>query len=149
MSVLSAGDQAPNFEFRNQDGESVALEDFSGKYVIMWWYPKASTPGWTKEGLGFRDRIQEFNNKNCQIVGVSFDKPGSNKNFKDKNDFPFDLLSDLEKQVSISFGVIPSDSGSASRMSVLIGPDSKVIKVYNTVKPAEHPDQVLRDLSNL
>ncbi|PPR66056.1 MAG: hypothetical protein CFH08_00234 [Alphaproteobacteria bacterium MarineAlpha3_Bin7] len=55
----------------------------------------------------------------------------------------------MDKQVSISFGVTPSDSGSASRMSVLIGPDGKVIKVYNTVKPAEHPDQVLRDLNNL
>ena len=149
MSVLSAGDQAPDFKFINQDEESVSLGDFPGKYVIMWWYPKASTPGWTKEGLGFRDRIQEFNDKNCQILGVSFDKPGSNKNFKEKNDFPFDLLSDLDKQISISVGVTPSDSGSASRMSVLIGPDGKVIKVYNTVKPAEHPDQVLRDLSNL
>ena len=82
-------------------------------------------------------------------MGVSFDQPEDNKKFREKFEFPYDLLSDTTKATSIAFGVADADARNASRMSVLIGPDDKVVKAYATVKPVEHPDQVLADLKSL
>lgn len=84
------------------------------------------------------------------VLGVSFDAPEDNKAFREKFDFPYDLLSDLEKSASIAYGAAESaDSEKTSRKSVLIGPDGKIAKSYDSVKPAEHPDQVLADLDSL
>jgi len=146
--MITTGEQAPAFSFTNQDGASVTLDDFSGKYVLLWWYPKADTPGWTIEGSGFRDRIQDFNDKNCVILGVSFDSNADNKAFKDKFNFPYDLLTDGDRVASTAYGVVTSDTGNASRVSVLVAPDGTVAKAYETVTPAEHPDQVLADLAS-
>lgn len=147
--MITVGNQAPNFSFTNQDGENVSLGDFSGKYVLLWWYPKADTPGWTIEGNGFRDRIQDFNNKNCQIAGVSFDNNADNKAFKDKAEYPYDLLTDNDKSASTVFGVVISDTGKPNRVSVLIAPDGTIAKTYDTVTPAEHAEEVLADLAGM
>ena len=88
MSVIDVGSEAPVFELTNQDRESVALSSYAGKYVLLWWYPKADTPGWTIEGQGFRDRIQDFEAKNTVILGVSFDSEDDNRAFKEKYQFP-------------------------------------------------------------
>ncbi|MBT5050932.1 MAG: peroxiredoxin [Rhodospirillaceae bacterium] len=101
------------------------------------------------EGNGFRDRIQDFNDKNAVIVGISIDPAGDNKAFKDKFDFPYDLLSDADTSMSKAYGVDITDSGRTSRKSVLVGPDGKVAVSYDPVTPAEHPDQVLADLAKL
>ena len=113
----------------------------------MWWYPKADTPGWTIEGIGFRDRIQDFEEKKCAVLGVSFDSPADNKAFKEKFGFPYDLLSDGDKGASIQFGASDGSPGNASRVSVLIGPEGEIVKAYEKVTPAEHPEQVLADLA--
>ena len=147
--MIALGNKAPDFSFTNQDGTTVSLGDFSGKYALLWWYPKADTPGWTIEGNGFRDRIQEFTGKNCVIAGVSFDSNADNKAFKDKAEYPYDLLTDNDKSASIAFGVVTSDTGNPSRVSVLIAPDGSIAKTYDTVAPAEHADQVLGDLTSL
>lgn len=149
MVLLQSGDKAPTFSLPNQDGTTVGSSSLAGKYVLMWWYPKADTPGWTIEGKGFRDRIQEFDDSNAVVIGLSFDSTSDNQAFKNKFDFPYDLLSDIDKSVSISFGAATSDQDKASRVSVLIGPDGKVAKSYATVKPAEHPGQVLKDIEKL
>ena len=147
--MIAVGNQAPDFSFTNQDGTTVSLDDFSGKYVLLWWYPKADTPGWTIEGDGFRDRIQEFNDKNCVIVGVSFGNDADNKAFKEKAEYPYDLLTDNDKSASTTFGVVTSDTGKPSRVSVLIAPDGSIAKTYDTVAPVEHANQVLADLTSL
>ena len=147
MALIAVGEKAPSFDLVNQDGKSISLESFEGKYVLMWWYPKADTPGWTIEGNGFRDRIQNFKDKNCEILGVSFDAPADNKAFKEKFDFPYDLLSDGDKRASIRFGASDGSPGNASRVSVLIGPEGEIVKAYEKVTPAEHPEQVLADLA--
>ena len=147
--MIAVGNQAPDFSFTNQDGTTVSLDDFSGKYVLLWWYPKADTPGWTIEGNGFRDRIQDFNDKNCVIVGVSFGSDTDNKAFKEKAEYPYDLLTDNDKSASTTFGVVTSDTGNPSRVSVLIAPDGSIAKTYDTVAPVEHADQVLADLTSL
>ncbi|MBO43395.1 MAG: hypothetical protein CMM28_06685 [Rhodospirillaceae bacterium] len=90
--------------------------------------------------------MQQFNDKNCVIIGLSFDPPGANGKFKEKFDFPYDLLSDEDGAVSQQYGAADVGATKAARISVLIGADSKVVKVYATVKPPEHPDQVLADL---
>ena len=145
--MIAVGEQAPSFTMVNQDGETVSLKDYAGKFVLMWWYPKADTPGWTIEGNGFRDRIQDFEEKNCVVLGVSFDSPADNKAFKEKFDFPYDLLSDGDKGASIRFGASDGSPGNASRVSVLIGPEGEIVKAYEKVTPAEHPEQVLADLA--
>ena len=83
------------------------------------------------------------------MLGVSFDSTAENKAFKEKFDFPYELLSDVDKAASIKFGAAEMSSSKASRVSVLIGPDGKVVKVYDKVTPAEHPEQVLADLAAL
>ena len=118
-----------------------------GKNILLWWYPKADTPGWTIEGEGFRDRIQLFKAKNCEIFGISFDSTIDNRAFRDKFDFPFDLLSDEDGSVSRLYGAAEAEADKAGRITVLIGPDGRVVKTYSPVKPSEHPDEVLQDLS--
>ena len=147
--MIAIGDKAPAFSFTNQDGANVSLDDFSGKYVLMWWYPKADTPGWTIEGNGFRDRIQDFEDRNASIVGVSYDSPTDNGAFRDKFSFPYDLLSDEEGVMSIAFGVSEPDSSRSPRKSVLIGPDGKVVITYDKVTPADHPGLVIDDLDGM
>ena len=83
------------------------------------------------------------------IVGISCDPVAANKAFRDKFSFPYDLLSDESKAMSIAYGAAAPDSARSSRDSVLIGPDGKIAKVYATVKPADHPDEVLADLKSL
>ena len=92
--MIAVGEQAPSFTMVNQDGETVSLKDYAGKFVLMWWYPKADTPGWTIEGNGFRDRIQDFEEANTIILGVSKDDSEANRSFREKFGFPYDLLSD-------------------------------------------------------
>ena len=147
MAVLDVGIKAPDFTLLNQDGCDVTLADYRGKNILLWWYPRADTPGWTIEGNGFRDRIHLFDDKNCLIFGISFDDPAANKKFKDKFNFPFDLLSDCGGSISRMYGAAEAGDEKASRISVLIGSDGRIIKVYSSVKPAEHPDEVIQDLS--
>ena len=147
--MIKVGDQAPAFSIPNQDGNSVSLVDHSGKYVLIWWYPKADTPGWTIEGNGFRDRIQDFKDRNAWVIGVSYDSPSDNGAFRDKFSFPYDLLSDKEGVMSIAFGVSEPGSARSPRKSVLIGPDGKVVITYDKVTPADHPGQVIYDLDGM
>ena len=149
MALIDTGADAPDFNLPNQDGEMVKKDDFAGRYVLLWWYPKADTPGWTIEGKGFRDRIQDFKNRNASVVGVSYDSPTDNGAFRDKFSFPYDLLSDEEGVMSIAFGVSEPDNVRSSRKSVLIGPDGKIAAIYDKVTPADHPGQVIYDLDGM
>ena len=149
MALIETGVDAPDFNLLNQNGETVKKDDFAGRYVLLWWYPKADTPGWTVEGKGFRDRIQDFKDRNVSIVGVSFDSPTDNCAFRDKFSFPYDLLSDTEGKMSNAFGVSEPGSARPPRKSVLMGPDGKVAVTYDKVAPADHPDQVIEDLDSI
>jgi peroxiredoxin Q/BCP len=149
MALIAAGADAPEFNIPNQDGKTVKKDDFAGRYVLLWWFPKADTPGWTIEGNGFRDRIQDFEDRNASIVGVSYDSPTDNGAFRDKFSFPYDLLSDEEGVMSIAFGVSEPDSARSPRKSVLIGPDGKVVITYDKVTPADHPGLVIDDLDGM
>ena len=92
--MLNVGDQAPEFTLLDGDENLVSLSDFTGKKVVIWFYPKASTPGWTVEGKGFRDEFDNFESNNIQILGVSADPPKRQKKFAEKQSFQYPLLSD-------------------------------------------------------
>ena len=102
------------------------------------------------EGKGFRDRIQDFSSRNAVIVGVSCDSPAENRAFRDKFDFPFDLLCDEDRSVSMRYGAAESaDQDYPKRISYLIDPEGRIVRVYGNVVPAEHPAEVLAALEEL
>ena len=97
--MLKIGDKAPDFTLLDSDENSVSLSDFKGQSVVLWFFPRASTPGWTNEGLGFRDEFKKFKDKNIAIIGMSADSTKKQKNFCEKQSFPFLLLSDESTNV--------------------------------------------------
>ena len=153
---IDEGKAAPAFTLIDQDGNKVALKDFKGKNVVVYFYPKDDTPGCTKEACGFRDYWDEINKSGTVILGVSPDEGESHQKFINKYDLPFTLLSDPKRSMmekyeaygeknmygKITMGVI--------RSTVLIGKDGKVIKHWKRVaKAADHPEKVLQVLQSM
>ena len=97
--MLKIGQKAPEFSLPNQDDTVISLKDFKGQKLLIWFFPKASTSGCTKEGIGFNELIKNFNKQNISILGVSKDSVKAQKNFCTKNEFKFDILSDTELSV--------------------------------------------------
>ena len=97
--MLEVGQKAPDFTLPDQNGDDVSLSNFSGKKVVLWFFPKASTPGWTIEGQGFRDELNNFKKKNIVVLAMSADSTKKQKNFCDKESFDFPMLSDENKSI--------------------------------------------------
>ena len=147
---LKEGDPFPTWSLRDQTGTVVTSQSLAGKPYLLWFYPKAQTPGCTTEGRGLRDRFEEFRTRGVEILGVSFDPPAANAEFVKAEGFPFRLLSDTDHALARAVGAATSDRQSfASRISYLVGADSKVRKVYDEVTPATHAKDVLADLPKL
>ena len=151
--MLKEGIKAPNFSLEDQNGDLVKLKDFEGKKVLLWFYPKASTPGWTIEGQRLRDEFQNFKQANTVILGMSADTVKSQNNFCKKQNFPFQLLSDTEKTTIRSYKAIGMkkmygrEYEGIFRISYLIDEKGIIEKVYSKVKPKEHASEVLKDIS--
>ena len=151
--MLKEGIKAPNFSLEDQNGDLVKLKDFEGKKVLLWFYPKASTPGWTIEGQRLRDEFQNFKQANTVILGMSADTVKSQNNFCKKQNFPFQLLSDTEKTTIRSYEAIGMkkmygrEYEGIFRISYLIDEKGIIEKVYSKVKPKEHASEVLKDIS--
>ena len=144
--LLRVGDPFPNWRLPDQTGAMVASKDLAGKRYLLWFYPKAQTPGCTAEGRGLRDRFADFQARGIEIVGVSFDKPADNAAFVAAEGFPFRLLSDSEHMLALAVGAADaSDAPVARRISYLVGPDGTVQHVYGTVTPASHAADVLAE----
>jgi peroxiredoxin Q/BCP len=147
MPLLKPGDTAPDFQVPDQTGKVRTLGEFRGKRVMLWFYPKADTPGCTKEGCGFRDRTPDYEKKNVAILGVSFDTPKENAAFAKKFDFRFPLLCDTERKVGLAYGATEDPKAQyPNRISYLIGPDGKIEKVYGQVDVKIHPAAVLEEI---
>ena len=150
--MLEKGTSAPDFKLDDQDGNSVSLADFKGKKILLWFYPKASTPGCTIEGQEFRDEFQKFQEKNTVILGMSADSVKSQKNFCEKQNFPFPLVSDPEKTTIRKYEAIGlkkmygREYEGIFRISYLIDENGLIQKTYGKVKPKEHAKEVLKDL---
>jgi peroxiredoxin Q/BCP len=148
-ALLKPGDPFPVWTLRDQTGVKVSSADLAGKTYLLWFFPKAMTPGCTAEGRGLRDEVEGFHTHGVEIVGVSFDDPVTNAAFVKEEGFPFRLLSDESHHLAVSVGAADStDAPVARRISYLVGPDGKVLRVYDSVNPSSHARDVLGDLAH-
>lgn len=136
----------------DQDENKVSLKDFRGKTVVLYFYPRADTPGCTKESCEFRDTDKQIQKAGAVILGISADTPKAQKKFQEKYHLPFTLLADTEKKVINAFGVYKEKNMygkkvmGIARTTFIIGPDGKIKHVFNKVKPEGHAEQVLEYL---
>ncbi len=150
MTTLKIGDNAPNFEAMDQQGHTVKLADFSGKKLIVFFYPKASTPGCTMEACNLRDNYHRFLAKGYEIIGVSADSAKRQQNFIDKNKLPFSLLADEDKSVINAFGVwgpkkfMGREYEGIHRVTFVINENGIIEDVITKVKTKEHTKQLLK-----
>lgn len=146
-AMLKDGDQFPTWELTDHTGAMVSSRELSGKTYLIWFYPKAMTPGCTAEGRGLRDQHAAYQARGVTVFGVSFDEPKANAEFARQEQFPFRLLSDRDRNLAIAVGAADTpDQAVARRVSYLVGPDGKVVKAYATVNTASHASDVLSDL---
>ena len=145
------GEPAPAFELMDQSGQLHSIEDYRGKWVALYFYPKDDTPGCTTEACEFRDNIFAFKNLDCQILGVSLDDVDSHKDFAEKYSLPFPLLADTAGTTADAYGVRTKMMGMsvAKRQTFLIDPQGNIAKHYEKVDPEVHSAQVLADLEVL
>lgn len=141
-----------SFELENQDGESVSSEDFQGKKYVMFFYPRAMTPGCTTESCDFRDSYSEFAEAGYEIVGVSPDPPARNKTFKEKEGLNFDLLSDEDHRLAESLGawgekkLYGKVSEGLIRSTFVVDEDGNLTEAYRNVRAKGHVERVKADL---
>jgi peroxiredoxin Q/BCP len=144
--LLAPGAAMPAFELRDQEGRMVSSASLAGRRYLLWFYPKAMTPGCTIEARSLRDHHVVLATAGVEVVGVSFDEPADNKKFVDAEQLPFRLLSDTERKLAVAVGAADStDARAAKRISYLVGADGKVIKAYDDVDPNVHAGQVVVD----
>lgn len=147
--MLQAGDNAPDFNAKDQDGNDVRLSDLRGTRVVLYFYPKDDTPGCTKEACSFRDADDVYRSKGIRVLGVSTDSEKSHQKFISKFQLPFDLLADTDKQIVEAYGVWGEKSMYGKkymgtfRKTFLIDADGKIVKVFDKVNVSEHADEVL------
>jgi peroxiredoxin Q/BCP len=140
--------QASDFTLMDQDNKPHSLVDYTGKWLVLYFYPKDDTPGCTKEACAFRDGRDLLEAAGAKVVGVSQDSVASHFAFADKYQLNFTLLSDDSASTAKSYGVL-NGMGGNKRMTFLIDPHSRIAKIYPDVSPADHGSQVLADLRKL
>lgn len=148
---LAPGAPAPAFELKDQDGKAHRLEDYRGRWVVLYFYPKDDTPGCTKEACNFRDDLPTLRNLGVQILGVSVDDVASHAAFARKFGLPFPLLADAGGAVARRYGSLWSlgPIKFAKRHSFIIDPQGRVARVYREVEPAQHSREVIADVTAL
>src|SRR5437763_140086 len=146
-----AGKPAPDFNLTTGDGSQVSLKDYRGKWIVLYFYPKDFTSGCTMEARNFQRDLAKYEDSGAVILGVSVDTAQSHKDFCTKEGLNFKLLADPDGKVSTEYGSVMDYKGSklAARNSFIINPKGEIAKVYTGVKPAEHSEQVLKDLAEL
>ncbi len=150
--MLKEGDKAPDIRLKTDAGEEFRLSSLKGKRVVLYFYPRADTPGCTVEACEFRDEIKAFAKKGTAVIGISPDKPAAQAKFKQKYDLPFTLLADEEKAAAQAYGVWREKNMygkkvmGIARTTFVIGPDGRIEKIYESVKPKGHATTVLGEL---
>lgn len=149
MTTLKQGDKAPNFSGLDQDGKTHTLADYKGKKLVVFFYPKASTPGCTSEACDLRDNFNKFEAQNYALLGVSADSAKAQAKFIEKYDLPFPLLADEDKSVINAFGVwgpkkfMGKEYDGIHRTTFIINEDGIIDDVIDKVKTKEHAVQIL------
>ena len=150
---MKEGRKTPSFKLRDQDGNIVSLADFAGRTVVLYFFPKANTPGCTDQACGIRDRLDDYAAAGALVVGVSRDDPETLREFADEHDLPFTLLSDPDHKVADKYGVWVEKSMygrsymGIQRATFVIGPDGKLLKAFPKVTPKKHDQVVLAALA--
>ena len=155
MSAPKIGSKIKNFSLPATGQQNISLDDLRGKNVVLYFYPKDSTPGCTTEGQDFRDRIDAFTKANTVILGVSRDSMKRHENFKAKQSFPFELLSDEDESLCKQFDVIKlkklygKEYLGIDRSTFLIDTEGKLVREWRSVKVKGHVEEVLASAQNL
>ncbi len=149
--MLEPGDDAPQFSLPNQDGEAVSLDSLPGEYAVVYFYPRADTPGCTTEACSFRDDWDRYEDAGVSVVGISDDPVDDLAEFREKYDLPFDLLSDEDGAVSAAYdsygekNVFGNEVTGVFRNTFVVR-DGEVVAVYEGVDPENHAEEILGDL---
>ena len=147
----AAGTPAPDFSLTTGDGSQVSLKDYRGKWVVLYFYPKDFTSGCTMEARNFQRDLAKYEQAGAIVLGVSVDTAQSHKDFCTKEGLNFKLLADPDAKVSTEYGSVMDYKGTtlAARNTFIVSPKGEIAKVYTGVKPADHSEQVLKDLADL
>ncbi|WP_431160235.1 thioredoxin-dependent thiol peroxidase [Flagellimonas beolgyonensis] len=149
MNMLQVGDKVPDFSAKDQDGNTINLSDYKGKKLVVFFYPKANTPGCTAEACNLRDNYAELQSAGFELLGVSADSEKQQANFRNKFEFPFPLLADEDHVVINTFGVwgpkkfMGKEYDGIHRTTFVINGDGVVEKVIDKVKTKDHAAQLL------
>ncbi|HEY9702174.1 MAG TPA: peroxiredoxin [Allocoleopsis sp.] len=138
---LTVGTQAPSFTVKDTNGNTVSLSDYTGKTVVLYFYPKDDTPGCTKEACSFRDNYQQYLSKGIAVLGVSMDNESSHKAFAEKFNLPFPLLADVDGAITKGFDVFGGSY--AKRVTFIIDGNGKISEVITDVKTETHAQDIL------
>ncbi len=153
--MLAEGDKAPSFTLPDQNGEQVKLSDLKGETVVLYFYPRADTPGCTAQACGVRDRRADYAKAGARVVGISPDEVKAVDKFAGKYDLDFTLLADADHAVAEKYGTWVEKSMygkkymGVQRATFVVDPDGKIAKVFPKVSPKQHDDLVLKALSEL
>ena len=151
MTTLKIGDKAPDFKVINQDEKLISLDDFKGKKLVLFFYPKASTPGCTAEACNLNENYERLQAQGYEVLGVSADSPKRQSNFRNKYEFTYDLLADEEKEVINAYGVwgpkkfMGKEYDGIHRTTFIIDENGLITDVISKVKTKEHTNQILTD----
>jgi thioredoxin-dependent peroxiredoxin len=149
---MNVNDKAPDFTLQDENGKEIALKNLRGKTVVLYFYPRADTPGCTVEACEFRDTYKKMQKTGAVLLGISPDTPKAQKKFQEKFSLPFTLLADADKKVAESFGVMKEKNmygkkvWGVARTTFIIGPEGKIQHIFEKVKPEGHAEQVLEYL---
>jgi peroxiredoxin Q/BCP len=146
---IHINDKAPDFTLQDENGKEIALKDLRGKTIVLYFYPRADTPGCTIEACEFRDTYKKMQKTGAVLLGISPDTPKAQKKFQDKFSLPFTLLADADKKVAEAFGVMKEKNmygkkvWGVARTTFIIGPTGKIQHIFEKVKPEGHAEEVL------
>jgi thioredoxin-dependent peroxiredoxin len=149
---MKVNDKAPEFTLPDQNGEEISLKQYRGKYVVLYFYPRADTPGCTIEACEFRDSYKKMQKSGAILLGISPDTSKAQNKFAEKFDLPFTLLGDADKKVAIAYDNLKEKNMygkkvmGVGRTTFIIGPDGKIIHIFEKVKPEGHAEEVLEYL---
>ena len=152
--AISINDKAPEFTLPDQNGKEVSLKDFRSSYVVLYFYPRADTPGCTVEACEFRDAYKKIEKTGAVILGISPDTPKAQKKFEEKYTLPFTLLADADKKVCNLYGMMQEKNMygkkvmGVARTTFIIRPDGRVKHIFHKVKPQGHAEEVLEYLKS-
>ena len=150
---MKEGQRAPAFRLPDQDGNMVRLSDLKGRTMVLYFYPKADTPGCTTQACGIRDRQLDYDAAGAVVLGISPDDPAKLRKFADKYDLPFTLLADADHKIAEKYGTWVEKSmygrtyWGVQRATFVIGPDGKIARIFPKVSPKTHDELVLEALA--